>query len=56
MSRAGKINDAIIRKSMVYGSIMASFTVEDFSVNRLLGIKLSDINKRYCDFKKLTRF
>ncbi len=56
LSRAGKIDDAIIRKSMVYGSIMASFAVEDFSVNRLLGIKLSDINRRYADFKRLTRF
>ncbi|MDP3791948.1 MAG: PfkB family carbohydrate kinase [Candidatus Omnitrophota bacterium] len=56
LSKAGKINDAAIRKSMVYGSIMASFAVEDFSVNRLLAIKMSDINKRYSDFKKLTRF
>ncbi|MDP3730803.1 MAG: PfkB family carbohydrate kinase [Candidatus Omnitrophota bacterium] len=56
LSRTGKIDDATIRKSMVYGSIMASFAVEDFSVNRLLGIKLSDINKRYSDFKRLTRF
>ena len=56
LSRCGRINDAIIRRSMVYGSIMASFAVEDFSVNRLLGIKMPDINKRYSDFKKLTRF
>jgi len=56
LSKAGRINDTVIRKSMVYGSIMASFAVEDFSVNRLLGVKLPDINKRYSDFKKLTRF
>ncbi len=56
LSKAGRINDASIRKSMVYGSIMASFAVEDFSVNGLLSKNLSDINKRYSDFKKLTRF
>ncbi len=56
LSKAGRINDTAIRKSMIYGSIMASFAVEDFSVNRLLGKKMSDINKRYSDFKKLTRF
>ncbi len=56
LSRAGKMNDTIIRRSMVYGSIMASFAVEDFSVNRLLNIGLSDIHKRYSEFKKLTRF
>ena len=56
LSKRARINDAAIRKSMVYGSIMASFAVEDFSVNKLLDIKMSDINKRYSDFKKLTRF
>jgi sugar/nucleoside kinase (ribokinase family) len=56
LSRAGKITDGILRKSMVYGSIMASFAVEDFSVNRLLKISRADIDKRYADFKKLTRF
>ena len=56
LSKAGRMSDATIRKSMVYGSIMASFAVEDFSVNRLLDIKMPDINKRYADFKKLTRF
>lgn len=56
LSKAGRINDVTMRKSMVYGSIMASFTVEDFSVNRLLHIKMADINRRYSDFKKLTKF
>ena len=56
LSRAGRITDNILRKSMVTGSIMASFAVEDFSVNRLLKISRSDVNKRYAEFKKLTRF
>lgn len=56
LSKAGKLSENIIRKSMVYGSIMASFTVEDFSVNRLLKLKMADITKRYVEFKKLTRF
>lgn len=56
LSVADKISDNIIRKSMVYGSILASFSVEDFSVNRLLKIKMTDINRRYNSFKKLTRF
>jgi sugar/nucleoside kinase (ribokinase family) len=56
LSKASRINDAAIRKSIVYGSILASFAVEDFSVDRLLKIGLSDIYKRYSEFKKLTRF
>ncbi len=56
LSKVGSLSDAMIRKSMVYGSILASFVVEDFSVSRLLNISLSDINKRYLSFKKITRF
>lgn len=56
LSKVGNLSDAMIRKSIVYGSILASFVVEDFSVSGLLGISLSDINKRYLSFKKITRF
>ena len=56
LSRANKLDDNTIRKGIVYGSILASFAVEDFSVNRLLSIKLSDINKRYAHFRRMTKF
>ena len=56
LSRARKINEAAIRKSIVYGSIMASFTVEDFSVGGLLKISLKDINDRFNNFRRITRF
>lgn len=56
IGKTGSINDAVIRKGVVYGSILASFVVQDFSVNKLLNISPADINKRYSNFKKLTRF
>jgi sugar/nucleoside kinase (ribokinase family) len=56
LGRSGQITQAVLRKSMVYGSIMASFAVEDFSVNKLLKISRADINKRFTEFKKFTRF
>lgn len=56
LSRARTINEASIRKSIVYGSIMASFAVEDFSVNRLLEISGGDIRARYEHFRRVTRF
>lgn len=56
VSQAGKLNDASIRKGIIYGSIMASFTVEDFSVNRLLSISKKDIKNRFDHFKKITKF
>ena len=56
ISRAGTISEAVIRKGIIYGSIMASFAVEDFSVNRLLEISKKDITQRFNHFTKITRF
>jgi len=56
LSKAGKIDNASIRKSIVYGSIFASFVVEDFSMNKLLKISMTDINKRYNELKEMTKF
>ena len=56
LSKAAKVNDASIRRSIIYGTILASFVVEDFSINKLLNISLGDINKRYNDFRRMTKF
>ena len=56
LSRAGSLSEAAIRKSIIYGSIMASFTVEDFSVNRLLKISGKDIKDRFDHYRKITSF
>lgn len=56
LSRQRKIDEANIRKSVVYGSILASFAVEDFSVNRLADITMREIHERYNHFKEITKF
>jgi len=56
LSKVPKINEANIRKGIIYGSILASFAVEDFSVNRLLGISMKDINKRFNHYREITKF
>lgn len=56
LSKSGKITDGAIRNSIVYGSMLASFAVEDFSVNRLLEISMDDIKARFEHFKAITRF
>jgi hypothetical protein len=40
---------------MVYGSVMASFTVEDFSLNRLGSLDPREIERRYKEFEDLMR-
>jgi sugar/nucleoside kinase (ribokinase family) len=56
LAKKGKVTEENLRKAVVYGSIMATFTVEDFSLNRLANIKNSDIEKRYKEFCCLTGF
>jgi hypothetical protein len=41
---------------MVYGSVMGSFTVEKFGLDRLKTLKRSEIHARARHFAKLTQF
>lgn len=56
LSKVRSIDDPAIRKGIIYGSILASFTVEDFSVNRLLRLTKPQIRERYDHFRTITRF
>ncbi len=56
LSSVPRINAASLRKSLIYGSIMATFAVEDFSVNRLAKVSGADIKKRYKEFCNTTKF
>jgi sugar/nucleoside kinase (ribokinase family) len=50
-----RIDAAAMRRAIVYGSVMASFTVEDFSLTRLTRLKPADIAERYAAFHELIR-
>lgn len=56
LSHTRKVNERNIRKSLIYGNIMASFVVEDFSVNRMMRLNRKQIVSRYKEFEKITRF
>ena len=56
LSNAPKLNDAVLRRAMVYGSVMGSFAVERFGLERLRRVTRSEINKRARHFVKLTQF
>ena len=49
------VDAATVRRGLVYGSVMASFTVEDFSLNRLARLKPPEIAERYTAFRELVR-
>ncbi|MCY3825864.1 MAG: PfkB family carbohydrate kinase [Candidatus Dadabacteria bacterium] len=42
------------KKGVAYGSVLASFTVEDFSVRRLGSLEKEEIERRYGQFLKLS--
>lgn len=51
-----KHNDAALRRAMVYGSVLGSFAVERFGLDRLRTLKRTEINTRARHFLKLTTF
>ncbi|MGH7267706.1 MAG: PfkB family carbohydrate kinase [Candidatus Rokuibacteriota bacterium] len=53
LARAAAFDDAALRRAIVYGSVMASFTVEDFSLNRLLRLRDPEIDDRYRTFQEM---
>ncbi|HKB24411.1 MAG TPA: PfkB family carbohydrate kinase [Methylomirabilota bacterium] len=50
-----RVDAGAMRRALVYGSVMASFTVEDFSLKRLTRLKPADIAERYAAFHDLIR-
>jgi len=56
LAATGDTSPAGIRKAIVYGSVVASFTVEAFSLERLRTLTRDDIERRYRQFVSLTSF
>ncbi len=56
LSSVDSIDNANIRQAIIVGSVMASFDVEDFSLNRLKKLTTIEIENRYNEFKQLTFF
>lgn len=56
LAKHKKYTKAVLRKAIVYGSIMATFAVEAFSLRRLGKVTKKDIDKRLRKFRKLTAF
>jgi sugar/nucleoside kinase (ribokinase family) len=56
LAGCGNKSDAALRRAMVYGSVLGSFTVEKFGLDRLRHLKRSEIHARARHFAKLTQF
>lgn len=50
------ISHKTLSSAIVTGTIMASFTCEDFSLGRLKSVTMDELSKRYQEFDSFTRF
>jgi sugar/nucleoside kinase (ribokinase family) len=56
LARVQQTSEEELRRAVIYGSVMASFNVEGFSLDRLRTLSREDIEDRFMAFKQLTRF
>jgi len=56
LARMGRVTDRTLRAAVVYGCVMASFTVEDFGVGGLLRVDRREILRRADAIMEMTRF
>ncbi len=56
LARAGAIDSDAMRSAVIFGSVMASFSVEQFSLAGIEGLSRMDIQNRFDRFCELTRF
>jgi sugar/nucleoside kinase (ribokinase family) len=46
----------VLRQAMAYGSVLASFNVEDFGTERVRSVTREEIDERLRDFRRITHF
>jgi sugar/nucleoside kinase (ribokinase family) len=56
LANTGDVSEDGIRKAIIFGSVMASFNVEAFSLERLNSLTLDEVHSRFREFKRLTHF
>jgi sugar/nucleoside kinase (ribokinase family) len=50
------LDHAVLRQAMAYGSVLASFNVEDFGTERIQTLTRDEIDERLRDFRRITNF
>jgi sugar/nucleoside kinase (ribokinase family) len=56
LARSGSLEPSAMRRAMVVGSVLASFAVERFSLDRLRDLEPGEIRARYSEFRRLAHF
>jgi len=56
LDKAGKFSRPEVRRAAVYGSVLASFAIEEFSIDRFKTLRPEEIEKRFREFRRLVTF
>jgi sugar/nucleoside kinase (ribokinase family) len=56
LDKIRSFDEAFLRRAAVYGSVMASFTIEEFGIEGLKSLSFEQIEERFSEFKKLVSF
>lgn len=56
LTRSPRLAESVVRRAVIYGSVIASYNVESFSLTRLARLRRDDIESRVKHFRTLTKF
>lgn len=56
LASKGNFEPKTLKEALAYGTIVASFNVEDFSLDRMKQIKRADLDKRMAEYKQMLSF
>ncbi len=56
LAKNGSVDDSMIKRGMVYGSVMASYVIESFSIEKFQNLSKEKIQERYNKFKEIVAF
>jgi sugar/nucleoside kinase (ribokinase family) len=56
LARIGRVEEPVLRRAIVMGSVVASFTVEQFGLDRLKTLQPEEIRARYAEARRLAHF
>jgi sugar/nucleoside kinase (ribokinase family) len=52
----GELDDAAMRRAMGYGTVLASFNVEEFGTERVSRLSREEIDERFEQLRRMTQF
>lgn len=56
LAHSGDLSEASLRRAVVFGSVLASFNIEDFGIDRMRRLSLAEVRQRYREIRAVSFF